>query len=136
MTPKDKEVFFRVAYWMREQKHLRLKQLSQLVDTEEQYLTIIREIDRVRAQCQHARSLSSEATLTLLDWLLILDRFNWKCAYCRSQPFTILSHIVPLPRGGTTPTNCVPSCYSCSASKGRLHALQSASKSLPGHIPG
>ncbi|MBA2682028.1 MAG: HNH endonuclease [Ktedonobacteraceae bacterium] len=33
-----------------------------------------------------------------------------------------MSHVIPLPRGGTTPENCVPACYSCSTGKGKVHA--------------
>jgi 5-methylcytosine-specific restriction endonuclease McrA len=121
---KDRQTLLHVAQWTLEQKYLRVEKIRQLVGTEENYRIIIREIDRVKAQRQNARTLRAEATLTLLDWLMILERFDWQCAYCRTRPFKIMSHIVPLPRGGTTPENCVPSCYSCLSRKRKLSAYQ------------
>lgn len=117
VTPEDREVLFRVARWTLTHKYFRVAQIRQLAGTEEHYRIIIKEIDRVKAQLQHARTLSAEATLTLLDWLMILEQFNWQCAYCQSRPFEIMSHVIPLPRGGTTPQNCVPACYGCRACK-------------------
>lgn len=124
MTREDRQVLLRVARWICEQKYFRIKKIRQLAGTEENYLALIREVDRVKAQVQHARSLEVEATLTLVDWLLTLEQFQWRCAYCQVRSFEIMSHIVPLPRGGTTPENCVPSCYSCSSGRGKLHARQ------------
>jgi 5-methylcytosine-specific restriction endonuclease McrA len=119
---EDRRELLRIAQWICEQKYFRVKRIRQLAGTEENYLLLIREIDRVKSQVQHARSLEAEATLTLVDWLLILEQFAWLCAYCQSKPFEIMSHVIPLPRGGTTPENCVPACYSCSTGKGKVHA--------------
>ena len=124
MTREDRQVLLRVAHWICEQKYFRIKKIRQLAETEENYLALIREVDRVKAQVQHARSLEVEATLTLVDWLLTLEQFQWRCAYCQVRSFEIMSHIFPLPRGGTTPENCVPSCYSCSSGRGKLHERQ------------
>jgi 5-methylcytosine-specific restriction endonuclease McrA len=121
---EDRRDLLRIAQWVGEQKYFRVKKIRQLAGTEENYLLLIREIDRVKSQVQHARSLEAEATLTLVGWLLILEQFEWQCAYCRCKPFEIMSHVVPLPRGGTTPENCVPACYSCSTGKGKVHARQ------------
>ena len=76
-------------------------------------LIIIREIDRVKSQLLRARCLAAEATLTLVDWLTILDTFGWRCAYCQAKPFQVMSHVIPLSHGGTTADNCVPACYGC-----------------------
>lgn len=121
---EDRRHLLRIAQWLGEQKYFRVKKIRQLAGTEKNYLLLIREIDRVKSQVQHARSLEAQATLTLVEWLVILERFEWQCAYCQSKPFEIMSHIIPLPRGGTTPENCVPSCYSCSTGKGKLHARE------------
>ncbi|HEV2653958.1 MAG TPA: HNH endonuclease signature motif containing protein [Ktedonobacteraceae bacterium] len=122
MTREDRQLLLRIARWICEQKYFRVKKIRQLAGTEENYLILIREVDRVKSQVQHARSLEAEATLTLVDWLLTLERFQWRCAYCQERSFEIMSHVVPLPRGGTTSENCVPSCYSCSTGKGKMHA--------------
>jgi hypothetical protein len=124
VTPEDKQVLFRVAQWTLEKKYFRVEKIRQLAETEENYLIIIRELDRVKAQLQRARTLGATATLTLVDWLMILEQFDWQCAYCQSRPFEIMSHIIPLPRGGTTTDNCVPSCYSCSTGKRKTLARQ------------
>ena len=113
MTPEDRQALFHVARWTLAHKRFRVAQIRQLAGTEENYRIIIKEIDRVKAQRQHARTLSAADTLTLLDWLMILEHFNWLCAYCQAKPFEIMSHVVPLPLGGTTPENCVPACYAC-----------------------
>ncbi len=122
MIQEDRRDLVRIAQWLGEQKYFRVKKIRQLAGTEENYLLLIREIDRVKSQVQHARSLEAEATLKLIDWLLILEQFAWQCAYCQCKPFEIMSHVVPLPRGGTTPENCVPACYSCSTGKGKVQA--------------
>ena len=122
MIPEDRQIFLHIAQWTLAQKYLRVQKIRQLAGTEEHYRILIREIDRVRGQVQRARSLEAEATLTLVDWFTILERFDWLCAYCQSKPFEVMSHITPLPRGGTTPENCVPACHSCSTGRRKLHA--------------
>jgi 5-methylcytosine-specific restriction endonuclease McrA len=117
MTPESREVLFRVAQWVAGRKRLIVRKVRQLAETEENYLFIIREIDRVKSQIERARMLQAEATLTLIDWLTILELFDWKCAYCLEKPFQVMSHVIPLPSGGTTPENCVPACYSCSSGR-------------------
>jgi len=123
VTPEDRNALFRVAQWAHQHKYSRIEKIRQLAGTEENYLLIIREIDRVKAQIQNARTLDAQATLTLVDWLMILEQFDWHCAYCRSKRFEIMSHVIPLPSGGTTPENCVPACYSCSAGTRKKHML-------------
>jgi 5-methylcytosine-specific restriction endonuclease McrA len=117
VTLEDREILFRVARWTSEQKYFRIQKIRQLAGTEENYRILIRELDRVKAQVQRARSLEADATLTLVDWLTTLEQFDWCCAYCLTRPFEVMSHIIPLPRGGTTPDNCVPACYSCCTGK-------------------
>jgi hypothetical protein len=118
---EDREALFRIAQWAAARKYIRVEKIRELAGTEENYLLIIREMDRVKGQLQRARTLEAQATLTLTDWLSILEQFDWQCAYCQSRPFDIMSHLVPLPRGGTTPENCVPSCYSCIPGKHKHH---------------
>src|SRR5258708_6392474 len=96
-----------------EQKYLRVEKIRTLARTEENYRTIIREVDRVKAQLLYARADNAAATLTIREWFTILDRFSWKCAYCGEKPFQVMSHIRVRSEGGTTSENCVPSCHSC-----------------------
>jgi 5-methylcytosine-specific restriction endonuclease McrA len=135
VIPEDRQILFRVAQWTLEQKYFRVEKIRQLAGTEENYRIIIREIDRVKAQVQRARSLEANATLTLVDWFMILEQFSWCCAYCQSKPFEIMSHIIPLPRGGTTPDNCVPACYSCSTGKRKVRARHRVEALLAGDRP-
>ena len=113
MMPEDKHALFRVAEWTLDNKRKLVKTVRELAGTEENYLIVIREIDRVEAQLRRARFLHAEATLTLVDWLTTLEYFRWLCAYCEAKPFQVMSHFTLLPQGGTTPDNCVPACYSC-----------------------
>ncbi len=113
MRPQNIQVLFRVAQWTMENKRKTVKIIRELSETEENYLIIIREIDRVNTHLEKSKAINAEATLTLIDWLTTLEYFQWQCAYCASKPFQVMSHFIPLPRGGTTPDNCVPSCYSC-----------------------
>ena len=135
VTPEDRQILFRVAQWIHEQKYFRVQKIRQLAGTEENYRILIREIDRVKAQVQRARSLQADATLTLVDWLTILEQFCWSCAYCLSKPFEVMSHVTPLPRGGTTPDNCVPACYSCSTGKRKTRARHHVEAWLAGERP-
>jgi 5-methylcytosine-specific restriction endonuclease McrA len=122
VTPEDRQAIFHVAQRVVEQKYFRVEKIRELAGTEENYLLIIREIDRVKAQVKRARSMEVDATLTVVDWIMILEQFEWRCAYCQCVPFEIMSHVIPLPRGGTTPENCVPSCYSCNTGARKRYA--------------
>ena len=127
MLAEERQVLFRIAQWAETRKYIRVEKIRELAGTEEQYLVIIREMDRVKGQIQRARTLDAQATLTLTDWLMTLEQFDWHCAYCLDRPFEIMSHLIPLPRGGTTPENCVPACYSCIPGKhkaGISHRVQ------------
>ncbi len=78
--------------------------------------------ETVQAQRLRAEKENLIATLTIEQWLHTLAYFEGLCAYCRYRTGVVLEHFVPLSLGGgTTFDNCVPSCYSCNAKKGRLH---------------
>lgn len=117
MTPEDREILLRVAEWTMHNKRKAMSRLRELATSEENYLIIVRELDRVNAQLFQARAQRAAATLTLVDWLKTLDYFAWRCAYCQEKPFQIMSHYQPLQTAGTTPANCVPGCYSCRAAR-------------------
>ena len=113
MTPEDMRILLHVADWTMHNKPNIMSKIRQLAGTEEHYLIIACELDRVNAQIFRARALRVEATLTLVDWLLIVDFYRWKCAYCQEKPFEVMHHHIPLSLSGTTPANCVPACCSC-----------------------
>jgi hypothetical protein len=112
MTPEDKGILALIAQTI-EHKYLRVETIRHLAGTEENYRVIIRELDRVKAQLTRARACNAPATLTVIEWFTILDRHDWKCAYCQAKPFKAMSHIVAQQEAGTTAENCVPACHSC-----------------------
>ena len=114
MTPENEQILS-LIFQAVEHKYLRVEAIRQLAGTEENYRTIIREVDRVKAQLMYARACNAAATLTVIEWFTILDRFEWKCSYCQKKPFQSMSHVIPLKEGGTTAENCVPACHSCVA---------------------
>lgn len=62
-------------------------------------------------------------TLTSGEWRDILKKYNFKCAYCGKDLFTLFDrperdHIIPISKGGDNiKDNIVPSCRSCNAKK-------------------
>ena len=113
MTPEDRQTLLRVAEWTIHSRRKVMNTIRELAGTEENYLIIARELDRVNANLWRARSLHVEATLTLVDWIKTLIYFEWQCAFCQEKPFQAMHHYIPLPLGGMTPSNCIPVCYSC-----------------------
>jgi 5-methylcytosine-specific restriction endonuclease McrA len=80
-----------------------------------------KEEDRVKAQLRRARQQGVPATLTIAEWVLILDHFAWKCAYCRTKPYQIMEHIISVTKGGgTIASNIVPCCIRCNRLKDNL----------------
>lgn len=68
-----------------------------------------------------AKKANVPATLTIKQWLGILDRFNWKCAYCK-KPYQVIEHVVSISQsGGTTELNCVPACLTCNRHKDNVN---------------
>ena len=61
-------------------------------------------------------------TLTADEWLDILKKYDYKCAYCGKDLSNLLAqrdHIIPVSKGGgNTKENIVPSCRSCNSKKG------------------
>jgi hypothetical protein len=121
MVSEDMQILLHIAKWVDDGNRKQRKMIRQLAKTEENYLIIIREIDRLRDQGVNSRKRGARATLTLVEWLTILEAFGWQCAYCRSQPFRVMHHVIPLPKGGTVAENCVPACYRCSHHFHRSH---------------
>lgn len=113
VTREDMRQLLQVAEWTLQNHHLVMSAIRKQASSEEQYLIIARELDRVRDNNARARSLHAEATLTLVDWLVIVDSYHWQCAYCQEKPFEVMHHRIPLREAGTTSFNCLPACRSC-----------------------
>ncbi|SRR6266498_1553924 len=60
--------------------------------------------------------------LTLAEWIQTLNDFKWMCAYCLTLPYQELDHFIPISLGGgSTASNCVPSCHNCHTYKTNKH---------------
>ena len=62
-------------------------------------------------------------TLTSQEWLDILEKYNYRCAYCGiefdCENLPTKDHIIPISKGGdNTKENVVPACQSCNSKKG------------------
>jgi 5-methylcytosine-specific restriction endonuclease McrA len=76
---------------------------------------------RVRDASKYAKRDGVEDTLTLDEWLEILDEYDSLCAYC-SKPFECIDHYIPRKLGGgNVKENVRPACTSCNMSKGSKH---------------
>lgn len=63
-------------------------------------------------------SRAGTGDVTPEEWTAILDRHDYRCAYC-CAPWEHMDHKVPLSRGGEhAPHNVIPSCADCNLSKG------------------
>lgn len=70
-------------------------------------------------QARHAKKLGLPATLTNPEWVEILEKYNYTCAYCKegNKPLH-QEHWIPLSRGGGyTAENIVPACQRCNSRK-------------------
>jgi 5-methylcytosine-specific restriction endonuclease McrA len=77
------------------------------------YLTIIANPKR-RAIKEHAKIND----FTSDQWMLILKKYKYMCAYCNKADNLAQDHVIPLSKGGNhTANNIVPSCKSCNSKK-------------------
>src|SRR5438105_14112434 len=95
-TREDMRLLLHVAEWTVQNHRHVMSTIRELAGSEQNYLIIARELDRVNAHIARARSLHAEATLTLVEWLLIMDAHQWKCAYSEEKPVELMSHSSPL----------------------------------------
>ena len=83
-----------------------------------------------RGKANHQRSCTKRRTkikeiintLTFKEWLDILKKYHFKCAYCGKEfdLFTIpeRDHIIPISKGGNNiKENIIPACRNCNARK-------------------
>src|SRR5438105_4607941 len=88
--------------------------------------TLQKEWARVQHHNNRAIQYGLPATLTLQEWIVTLNHFEWKCAYCLSAPYKGFDHFIPFNirnsplntiAKGTSVDNCVPCCRSCNSRK-------------------
>ena len=61
-------------------------------------------------------------TLTYKEWLNILKKYDYKCAYCGCEfdenTLPQKDHVIPISKGGhNTKENVVPACIICNSKK-------------------
>lgn len=106
----------------REERALEAQRAEEARALLEQQAGYAREARRVQFHLDRAVGQRRLATLTIAQWMHILDRFHWRCAYCEDGPYEALEHVVPLVLGGgTTADNCVPACRMCNSLKASRH---------------
>lgn len=118
ITREDMQRLLQVAEWTQNHRQV-MSTIRELAGSEEHYLIVARELDRVNGHIARARSFQAEATLTLVEWLVIVDSYQWKCAYCQEKPFEIMHHRIPVHKGGTSVSNCLPACRRCCSQRNR-----------------
>lgn len=71
------------------------------------------------SQNYRAKRRGLPATLTRKQWLITLDFYDWKCAYC-GDDYQHMDHFIPFSAGGgTTADNCIPACIPCNCKKNK-----------------
>lgn len=78
---------------------------------------------QVKTQRHRAEKVHLPATLTVQQWLEILEDFDWHCAYCFAKPKRCyLEHYIPICLGGgTIASNVLPTCPRCNSLKLNRH---------------
>lgn len=79
--------------------------------------------ETIRASAQEQRAARAEAAINTLspeEWQWLLERFEFRCAYCGRQGDGLTpDHVIPLSRGGNNSLgNIVPACGPCNLRKG------------------
>jgi len=76
------------------------------------------EVGRARIHNRRARKLAAEGSFTPGDWLVLIEFWGGRCAYCGEQGPLEADHRIPLARGGTNViANILPACRRCNARK-------------------
>lgn len=71
------------------------------------------------AETQHRRRAARSFVFTFRDWLRVLRRYGFRCAFCGERAGNLTrEHVIPLSRGGDHSIgNIVPACWPCNSSK-------------------
>jgi len=70
---------------------------------------------------RRARKLGAIGSYTTAEWIELVQRWNWTCAYCGERDALEPDHRIPLARGGSNSIeNILPACRHCNQRKGLL----------------
>jgi len=70
---------------------------------------------------RRARKLGAVGSYTTAEWIELVQRWNWTCAYCGERDALEPDHRIPLARGGSNSIeNILPACRRCNQRKALL----------------
>jgi 5-methylcytosine-specific restriction endonuclease McrA len=70
---------------------------------------------------RQARKLGAPGSHTTVEWIWLLQVWNWTCAYCGATEALQPDHRLPLARGGSNSIeNILPACPRCNQRKALL----------------
>jgi len=92
---------------------------ERLADYFAQYRREHRDVRQRISARRHARKLGAPGSFTTVEWIQLLQLWNWTCAYCGETGIALQpDHRVPLARGGSNAIdNILPACPSCNQRK-------------------
>lgn len=74
---------------------------------------------RIWEHNRRARIANATGTFTETEWLVVCDRFDFRCPACGLAVKLTQDHIIPLTKGGSNDiSNIQPLCDSCNKKKG------------------
>ena len=78
---------------------------------------------------RRARKLQLEGSYTTVEWIALLQKWNWTCAYCGDRGALQPEHRIPLARGGSNLIeNILPACARCNQRKHMLTDVEFRSR--------
>jgi len=82
------------------------------------YIRAHRELRQAISARRRGRELAANGNHTTQEWIALLRRFDYRCAYCGAEEPLEPDHRVPLARGGTNfIENILPACHRCNSRK-------------------
>ena len=70
---------------------------------------------------RRARKLGAAGSYATIEWIELLQRWNWTCAYCGERAALEPDHRIPRGRGGSNSIeNILPACRRCNQRKALL----------------
>lgn len=77
-------------------------------------------VNSVSGERKRAKDKGLPSGMTREAWVITLQHFGNRCAYC-GGPYVVIEHFTPVKKGGGTDIgNCIPSCSPCNKRKGTI----------------
>ena len=99
------------AYYSRHKERLIARCLA--------YIRAHPEVRRSAHNRRRAREANAEGRFTAAEWLLLVQRYEYRCGYCGDEPGVLhADHRIPVKRGGSSwIENILPACRDCNQRK-------------------